>query len=421
LAGQSLVTAVNHDEWPSPVDRALPIESVKAVREKFGMVNAFTRYLNPVFQLRVTWAHLREVRKANSGAASNPFRILTEIVRLRLATGLARNDYFLYRLYDPAKTWEQKRSFVAGDARHLMPIWEAFTPRKYWFLYDNKVVFAHYFASHGIPLPQPLAVFDELAGRTVTGEPLRTVDDLHNFIIRLESPNIVIKPVQGACGAMVLVFSGRKTNEPGRLITLDGQEFDAERLVAFMGGDEFRQGELAGRLSYNFVIQRRVRQHPSLIDLVGPTVCTARVQTIIDRDGQPDILAAVFKLQDAPVGRDNSDHGSLVSPIDLSTGALNEGRRKRDPPETRHRVLPYSKKEYVGFILPHWSVVRDVALRAAAVFPWARSIGWDIAIGDDGPVLLEGNSVWSPTVLQLNASHGLMSGKFRELYESLRQ
>lgn len=71
--------------------------------------------------------------------------------------------------------------------------------------------------------------------------------------------------------------------------------------------------------------------------------------------------------------------------------------------------------------MPHWPEVRDLALRAAAAFPWVRFVGWDIAISEGGPVLVEGNERWSTSLIQMPAPHWLMSGEFKALYEALSE
>jgi hypothetical protein len=82
-------------------------------------------------------------------------------------------------------------------------------------------------------------------------------------------------------------------------------------------------------------------------------------------------------------------------------------------------VIPGTGRRFTGFQLPHWAEVRQLALRAAAAFPWTRTIGWDIAISDRGPVLLEGNDRWDPALIQLPASGGLMTGDFKALCQSV--
>jgi hypothetical protein len=105
--------------------------------------------------------------------------------------------------------------------------------------------------------------------------------------------------------------------------------------------------------------------------------------------------------------------------VDPDSGALGRGRTRGDLDYVS--VLPGTETPFVGFRLPYWSEVKDLALRAAAAFPWVRSVGWDIAISERGPVLVEGNERWAVSLVQMAAPHGLMTGEFKALCEALRE
>jgi len=49
-----------------------------------------------------------------------------------------------------------------------------------------------------------------------------------------------------------------------------------------------------------------------------------------------------------------------------------------------------------GFRLPFWDEAMTLARRATALFVPLRTIGWDVAITAEGPVLIEGNARWDP-------------------------
>ena len=55
-------------------------------------------------------------------------------------------------------------------------------------------------------------------------------------------------------------------------------------------------------------------------------------------------------------------------------------------------VHPISKKKIVGFEIPKYKEVVDFVKELALVVPKVRYVGWDIAITDDGPVVVEGNN-----------------------------
>jgi hypothetical protein len=70
------------------------------------------------------------------------------------------------------------------------------------------------------------------------------------------------------------------------------------------------------------------------------------------------------------------------------------GGRTRDSLEDS-TTIPGTERSFIGFQLPDWEKAKELALQAADAFPWARSIGWDVAMSGRGPVLIEGNEEWS--------------------------
>lgn len=199
----------------------------------------------------------------------------------------------------------------------------------------------------------------------------------------------VFKPVEGTQGHNVLVFSGRVGGDTGSLLALDGDVYDIERLIASTKDDTALRAGNPGAHTRSYLIEQRIRQHPELAGLVGETLCCIRVQTIITLKGAPKIIAAVLKLQPNSVGVDHLIHGAIGAWVDLSSGLLGRGRTRVHLDYVS--TIPGADRPFVGFQLPHWPEVRDLALRAAAAFPWVRSVGWDIAMSEGGPVLVEGN------------------------------
>ncbi|MGI9040580.1 MAG: sugar-transfer associated ATP-grasp domain-containing protein [Gemmatimonadales bacterium] len=223
----------------------------------------------------------------------------------------------------------------------------------------------------------------------------------------------VFKPMEGIRGDRVLVFSGAAPDDPDAWVTLAGERYDAERLVAATADGAELVAHNPGADTRRFLIEERVRPHPTLEELLGPTLCSVRVQTIVSRAGAPEILAAVFKLQTGTSGVDHVLHGAVGCWVEPETGVLGRGRSRTDDRDVS--TIPGTDRSFIGLQLPDWDAVRDVALRAAAAFPWARSIGWDIGVSERGPLLIEGNERWSPSLIQMPAPRGLMTGEMKAL------
>jgi hypothetical protein len=261
-------------------------------------------------------------------------------------------------------------------------------------------------------VPRTLGVFDPVGGASVDGKTLRTAEELEQWLDCYGGNGFVFKPVWGTEGYQVLVFTGRSPDDRRSFTTLSGDRYDAKGLAQFA-----RKKAPLIREDFSYLIQELVRPHPVLADFVGPTLCCVRVVSLIDMAGKPTLLGAVYKLQPGNEGVDHLTHGALGCWVDLETGALGPGRSRQHLRWSD--VIPGTARRFVGFQLPDWDRVKELALRAAMVFPWARSIGWDIAISDHGPVLIEGNAHWSPSLLQIPAPRGLMTGELKAMIDAL--
>ncbi len=59
--------------------------------------------------------------------------------------------------------------------------------------------------------------------------------------------------------------------------------------------------------------------------------------------------------------------------------------------------------------IPYWKEVKELCRNAARHNTSNRSIGWDVAITENGPSFVEGNHNWCKLLWQLPAGEGLKS------------
>ncbi len=305
------------------------------------------------------------------------FRLLGEAVLLAARGRMAPDTYFYYRLFDRSSQPEQKRRYLPESPRANARLWSRLTPSRFRCLYDNKVVFHHYFTSLGLPLAGLFGVFDPAVGRTAEGESLRTEADLASLLRRLSHNGFVFKPAEGLKGTRCWSSTGPAPDDPDTFLTLSGERYDAARMISIANDSAALEIHNPWASLSTFLIEERIRPHRELAEFIGPTLCTVRVLTIVGLDGQPRIVASVFKLQPKPVGVDHLLYGALGCWVDPETGALGPGRTRSSLGSTT--VIPGTDRSFVGYRLPGWEQVKGLALAAAAGFPWARAIGWDIA------------------------------------------
>ena len=359
---------------------------------------------------------VRNIQNATAEDGVGVGGIARDLLALNLHNLLGVRAYFQYRLFDPSIPAEQKRDYLPDSKWATDRLWGLLNPVQYRLPFRNKLLFNRVFGGGGLPVARVLGVYDPKGGHAVEGWNLRDSVELRQWMRQAPEDGFVFKALWGIEGFQVLVLARRAADDPEYFESLSGDRYNADRLVEFARNT--RDLELRGVLEpESYLIEERIRPHPALAQLVGPTLCCVRVVTFIGLDGVPHILGAVYKMQSKPLGVDHLSYGAVGSWVDLETGALGKGRTRHEFGYTS--VIPGTDRAFVGFKLPCWPEARDVALTAATVFPWARSIGWDIAIADRGPVLIEGNVEWSTSLLQIPAPRGLMTGEFKSLYDTL--
>lgn len=151
----------------------------------------------------------------------------------------------------------------------------------------------------------------------------------------------------------------------------------------------------------HMIFQPVVEQHPTLASLNPSSVNTIRINTLRTGD---EVESHVATLRVGRQGRivDNAAAGGLCVKIDLATGRL--GPFARTKPEVSTRKFdrhPDTDVAFGSIAIPFWSDVLELVRRGALAMAPVRSLGWDIAVTPDGPIVIETNAAWAPEVFQL--------------------
>jgi len=148
------------------------------------------------------------------------------------------------------------------------------------------------------------------------------------------------------------------------------------------------------------IFQPFLQQHEVLAALKPDVINCVRIDTLLIGD-KCISNAAVLKIGrgDAPV--DNAGFGGLIIQIDIETGRLiGEARQKARFGAEAFTTHPETGASFTDVQVPFWSELRALVTRAASILPELPTLGWDVAITPDGPVLIEVNSLWHLDIMQ---------------------
>ncbi|MCL4743912.1 MAG: hypothetical protein KJZ83_00705 [Burkholderiaceae bacterium] len=353
---------------------------------------------------------IEALRRAREASGKPMLRQLAEIVALRRGRGaLGIGEYFEFQLFDDERyTSEQKREFAGWRTKYPLhdaldlPAWKAFS--------IEKSTFDTFARGAGLPTPKLHAVYSERPRLVRHGRWIRSTGELESFLRRdLQYPAFAKPAVsQWGQGAHVLhrVDTLRDTLTIDRQSTREVADF-AREIASKAGG---------------YLFQELLRPEPAIAELTGGGLCTLRIVVLNGGAGGPRMHRALWKLSAKGNVQDNFHHGesgNLLAKVDLASGRvihLIQGGWPWPQQTDRH---PDTGRVMIGFEIPHWRDAVALTLEAATAFPGARLQGWDVALTDRGPVLLEINTPMDADLVQLASGQGLWDADFDAFYREI--
>ena len=299
---------------------------------------------------------------------------LSDLLALGIAQGFDPLAYYFQELYRSGGRAESAHYLTRSETKngllHVMNSMRT-SPDGQREMKD-KVLFAACCRREGLPVPQTLleggGTGNDNDGEAWREAPRESFD--RDLFCKLRSG-------RGARGALLY-----RSIACGRYLDHQGEEIDLDTVLARV--------KVLGR-SAPLIVQPRLRNHPELADLADLSLVTVRVLTCLDAAGLPvvthGLLRILSKLE--PEWHRKDEYGV---PIDLDSGrlgAMTSDRLARCALRFSHH--PMTGRAVEGRILKTWPKIRSLALDAHRAFSHRILVGWDIAMTDEGPVLLEGN------------------------------
>jgi len=156
----------------------------------------------------------------------------------------------------------------------------------------------------------------------------------------------------------------------------------------------------------NDLIEEYITQHDDLMNLSPSGLNTIRIFTQLNSQNKVDILGCRLRITiNSTV--DNLAAGNIAAPINEETGLVYSSGVYSDITKGVEEFHPVTGIKIVGFQIPYWKESLKMVKEAALSHPQNRSIGWDVAITNEGPELLEGNHNWCKLLWQLPVNKGL--------------
>lgn len=254
------------------------------------------------------------------------------------------------------------------DSRNLRPSGVNFN---YSALLQDKFVFGQFLSSLHIPTPVNIALLGHTSVTWLNTMQVCPLSALAGDNIYVDGFCKKLTGMQGS-GAFRLHVTGNSMYIGDRLSSID---------------------DLSKKLDGSYLLQERLQQHQALDQLFPRALNTVRIVTF-NNNGKTEVFNAVMRIGTGESNVDNWNSGGIAVGIDLDSGRLRTSGLFKPKYGRLVEVHPDTGVRFDQFVVPYFHESLELACKAHRYLYGVHSIGWDIAVGPQGPVIIEGNDDW---------------------------
>ena len=269
--------------------------------------------------------------------------VVADILDMARKYRFSADEYFYYHFSE--KSEEERKCFISDLNR--VDIVESLNKAKNLAIFDDKL--------------RSVSVFGKYYRRKVCG--VQGPKDKAAFLcFAREQKKFIVKPLTGTCGRGVQIVDLSECNNESEML---------EQLFA-----QYCEGSKDG-----FIAEELIVQVPELAQLHPSSVNSVRIATIRYNEGA-EVLAAFLRTGRGTSVVDNAGAGGIICTLDIKTGRVIAAADE----------YGNSYTQLVEFEVPQWEEAKSLARELALVVDGNRYAGWDLALTENGWVMVEGNA-----------------------------
>lgn len=252
-------------------------------------------------------------------------------------------DYYVFN-FENIKSDKRKTFITRGINNKYL---KTLNNRKYYELFDNKIKFNE--------------LFNEFIKRDYLDLENSTNEEFKTFIKK--HPKFIAKPTNLQCGKGIEI--------------IDTENKDIKHLKESL----IKNNQL--------LLEEIVIQTNKMNDLFPKSVNTLRIVTALVNN-KCRVLFRVIRIGNGNNVVDNFNHGGMYSTINEKGVIDKPAIDKKGNIFEKH---PITGTKIVGFEIPYFNEAIQMVKNASFKVKEVGLVGWDIAITDKGPVMIEGNQL----------------------------
>lgn len=327
-------------------------------------------------KLSRTLNRLHEIRRERKKAYVS---ILFDFFQLRKKIDISFYEYYAYYLDD--KTNNLRDSFLSF--RLKKKFLSILNSRRYFILARNKYLAHQLFNNVGIRSAEVYLYYDPTL-RVCKGDYAFDCESVIRILLKKNITECVIKTTEDSHGDGVFVVKD---------IIIDGNDC----FLVKYNGEKTNLKTVLGKSPLLF--EALIKQTTQMADFNHSSVNTIRFMTTSYPDGEAKVIATFIKIGREGACVDNAgDGGNVDAGIDVDTGVIFNAMEFNGFRKTKKvNAHPDSKATINGIKINNWDIIKKTIENYQRSLPFLKAAGWDVALTDDGPVIIEVNDFWDET------------------------
>ena len=284
-----------------------------------------------------------KINQVHAITNKNKIIIFFDIIWCSLKYGAGYTDYYAFGMYN-MNHQERKTILTRGKNNSYVA---RFNPKEYWHIFDNKNEFN--------------AKFNKYLKRKWLYLKDSTKDEFITFIKKFSE--VIAKP----------------NNDSG------GHGIEKIIIKNYESLDELYDYLMNKKL---YLLEEIVIQHHTLAKINPSSVNTVRIITLL-YNNKLNFITAFLRIGNKDSFVDNTSSGGMLTMIDLDRGVTLYPAC--DSNMNVYEKHPATNIKIKDITIPYFEESKALVKEASTVVKELQYIAWDIAITEEGPVIIEGN------------------------------
>lgn len=312
-------------------------------------------------------------------------RIFFDQIIYCIKTGEINKYYFLYGFdkkskkdynnYISTNTFSFKRN--RKNQQTPKPVYDSYN---YICLLRDKFLFEAFCQRIGLNTPENIGMIQAGKLYLLKEKSFISLDNIKNF----EGNNFLKRNVYYGGG---LTKDIMKLKIASGKIFINNEEVDTGKLKEIIGTD-------------TWIIQKSIEDQDQFYANFHPqSINTIRIVTV-NTGSSIEVLFANFRMGANGRNADNWSSGGILVNINIENGTLRKWGFYKPGTGTKCDRHPNSEIVFDGLKLKSWEKIVEYAKKTHTIFYGIHSVGWDICLTSNGPMLIEGNDNWGPVNTQ---------------------